>query len=379
GDPLHPVHAGLVLQPGVGALAPDLEHDLLEPTELRGRRGQYVAPPCVALCVASIQLEQLTGPERRLLPAGAGADLDHDVLRVVGVLRNEQGLEPRAQGLRAGVGRLSLLAKERRHLGVRFGGREVARLLRLPTGLAVVAVGRDDLLELGELLAEPAHPVAVRGDLGRGHLIRELLVPCLDLGQTGVEIHRPRLSRTARRASRPGQRRGYSPSSSSSQPRSSGGMSGIVRSTASVSDQRSSTRRRASPGRSPCAAPWAVPTLGDPGSAFTRSASDRPSRPGTATDSAPGSIWVRFTVWWRSIALPSSRAAVRRRSCMLVICASGAVRRRSSPAVVRSAASRASRRAPSADSRASSALDCASSRIRSASVRASRRTRSASS
>ena len=46
---------------------------------------------------------QIAGEQRRLLAAGAGADFEHDVALVVGILRDEQHLE--LVGERAPCGR----------------------------------------------------------------------------------------------------------------------------------------------------------------------------------------------------------------------------------------------------------------------------------
>src|SRR4029079_10928177 len=108
------------------------------------------------------------------------------------------------------------------HLGVGLVLRERARLFGLAAGVLQLAVRRDDLLQLREVLAEAAETIGVRGDGGRGHLRRDRLVARLDLREAVVEVHGGFILRAAPNAPSV-RRRGTRPqigSSSSGSPQS---------------------------------------------------------------------------------------------------------------------------------------------------------------
>src|SRR5439155_13796260 len=131
-----------------------------------------------------------------------------------------------------------------------FGLRPLRLLLEVPRGLRIgflrgegpsllgflphrfeLAVGPDDLLELGEALAELPKARRIRGDVGRGHLPRELLVSRFDVLEP--LFHLDRLSRPR------GWGRRDQPSSSSS----SAGISGSTSSSDSFSSATSASPR----------------------------------------------------------------------------------------------------------------------------------------
>ena len=62
---------------------------LMPPTPL-SLMVQHLDLPALTLGVARVHPEQVRGEERRFVAAGAGADFEHDVLGVVGILRDEQ-------------------------------------------------------------------------------------------------------------------------------------------------------------------------------------------------------------------------------------------------------------------------------------------------
>jgi len=84
-DPLDAVGAALELEDRVGAIAFDREGHLLETTGLRRRLREHLGREPTQLGVASEHFEEVAGEQRRLVAAGAGADLDDHVLGVVGV------------------------------------------------------------------------------------------------------------------------------------------------------------------------------------------------------------------------------------------------------------------------------------------------------
>ena len=104
------------------------EHDLLVAAEVRGRRRQHVGLPSAPVREVPVHLEQITGPQGRLLPARAGPDLEDQVLAVVGVLRHEQLFEPGAELLDALAEGERLLEERLGHLRVGLGVGELHRL-----------------------------------------------------------------------------------------------------------------------------------------------------------------------------------------------------------------------------------------------------------
>src|SRR5262245_15925498 len=136
---------------------------------------------------APVHLEQIAGPQRRLLTAGAGADLDDDVLALAGILRDEQLLEPAVELLDALIETVGLLREEARHLRIALLLGELPRFLGLRARRLEVPIGDDDLLELREPAAEVAEAVGIAGNVGRGHLRGHPLVVLLDVVETGLD------------------------------------------------------------------------------------------------------------------------------------------------------------------------------------------------
>ena len=83
--PLDAVGAALELEHRVGAVAADLERDLLEAADLGGRLREHLGGEAALLRVAGEHLVQVAREQRGLVAARAGADLDDHVLVVVGV------------------------------------------------------------------------------------------------------------------------------------------------------------------------------------------------------------------------------------------------------------------------------------------------------
>ena len=166
GDALHTVHAGFVLHLRVRAPATDFQDDLPEAADVGRTRGEHLDLPALPFGVALVHLHDLACEQRRLLPTGPGSDLHHDVLVVVGVLRDHQRLEPLAKLGRAAIGRLGFGPELGRERGVLLLPRHLPPLRGLALGLADRAVGSNEVLDLGMLLAEIAQAGRVRGDLG---------------------------------------------------------------------------------------------------------------------------------------------------------------------------------------------------------------------
>lgn len=96
-NPLHPVHAGLELQPGerhvvdLGlTLGFDRYRRVLHPAQVGLLHVDDLHAPAPGLRVAVVHAHQITGEQRGFIPALAGLDLQDRVRVVEGVARNEQ-------------------------------------------------------------------------------------------------------------------------------------------------------------------------------------------------------------------------------------------------------------------------------------------------
>ncbi len=85
--PLHPVGAAFELEPRVNPVTTDHGDDLLETAAVGFGSRHQLDLPAVGVGVAAVHPEQVGGEQRRLLPAGTGADFQDDILVVVGIFR----------------------------------------------------------------------------------------------------------------------------------------------------------------------------------------------------------------------------------------------------------------------------------------------------
>ena len=92
-DPLDAVHAAFEFELAVDLVAGDGGDDFLEPADARGGVAQDLQLPAFALAQAGVHPEEVGGEEAGFLAAGAGPNLQDDVLVVVGVLGQHQEAE----------------------------------------------------------------------------------------------------------------------------------------------------------------------------------------------------------------------------------------------------------------------------------------------
>ena len=111
----------------------------------------HLDPPALALGELAVHAEQLGGEQRRFVAAGAGADLEHDVLLVVRVLRDEQDLEVGDQRVAARDERLQLLLRQLAHVRV-AARRELLGLRDVARDVLVLAEALDGRLDLRQRL-----------------------------------------------------------------------------------------------------------------------------------------------------------------------------------------------------------------------------------
>jgi hypothetical protein len=152
------------------------------------------------LRVAQVHAQQVGGEQRRLGPAGAGADLQEAVALVVGVRRDQQAMQLGLEGVAAG-GALSRSSAPARP-SLRSAGRASPRRPRRGLVEASVAIeAAHQGLELGVLAAQIAEAVLVGLGLGLGEQGGDLAEALRDALQPAADrwIHRGLLEAVADR------------------------------------------------------------------------------------------------------------------------------------------------------------------------------------
>ena len=92
------------------------------------RFRQHLGPPALQVGIAQIHAQEIAGEERRLVAAGAGADLEDRRLLVRRVLGDERHADLGLEGLEAGDELAPLLLGERGHVGARRRPRRASAL-----------------------------------------------------------------------------------------------------------------------------------------------------------------------------------------------------------------------------------------------------------
>ena len=136
GHALHAVHAALVLETAVDPVPADRDDRLLHAAAGRLRDRERLELPATPLGVARVHAQQVGREERGLVPAGAGADLEHHVLVVVGILGHQQQPELPLERRDLRLEARELDARQLAHLGVGIVD-ERARVLALGERRAV--------------------------------------------------------------------------------------------------------------------------------------------------------------------------------------------------------------------------------------------------
>ena len=147
--------------------------------------------------VADVHAQQAAGEERRLVAAGAGADLDEHVAVVVRILRQQRRLQLALEVRDARFGAGALLRGEVAHRRV---VRELHRRREVGFGEPELAEARDDRRDVRMLLGERAVAVEVGRDVGRPQQSVQLVEARGELVELGAKrrFHRTRQRRYGR-------------------------------------------------------------------------------------------------------------------------------------------------------------------------------------
>ena len=181
GHPLHAVHAAFELEPGKDARPGDRGDRFLVSADL-GRAGRdQLEAPALRFGEALVHAQQVAGEQRRLIAAGAGADLEHR-RAIVDRIARQQPDRQRPLGLRQTVA--NFIGFARRHLlelGLGGGvGNEAVQDFELGTQPAHLARSGSDRLDRRIILRQP-HELFGRKVPARHRLLK--LVPArLDRG-----------------------------------------------------------------------------------------------------------------------------------------------------------------------------------------------------
>jgi hypothetical protein len=179
------MHAALVLQAAVHALAFNRDDGFLQSAAAGVAARHHVELPALTLGVARVHPEQVTGKERCLVAARAGADFEDDVFLVVRILGNEQDLQVLQQGVASCGERAELLFGQLAHLRIATFGQLLGALDVLFDGLVLTEL-RDERLEFRQGLGGLLELAGVGLHLGRADAGHQLFVTGLN-GREFVE------------------------------------------------------------------------------------------------------------------------------------------------------------------------------------------------
>jgi hypothetical protein len=212
---LHPVAAGLEAQPTEDLVAHHAQHHFLEAAEFALAGAHDLAAPAGPLGMARVHAQQVAGEERRFVAAGAGADLEEGVARVLRVLGQQQALQLVLERAQLGLGAGDLFPGHLGHIGV---VQHLARGRQVRLALQVALVAARHLRHLGML----ARDASVLRHVGHDVLAREQEVQLAEALRKALELltqegfhgkngqsgkgAMPRAAGAGRRAARPGRR-----------------------------------------------------------------------------------------------------------------------------------------------------------------------------
>ncbi len=146
-DALHAVDARLVLEPAVRFAALDRDDDFLVAAGFVFALAEQLDAHLHALGEARVHAQQVAREDSGFVAARAGANLDEDVLRVVGIARQHQLLELRFEHDAPLAQRRRFFFRERGDLGIALVGAQRVVLDDLAQQRFVRAIRRDGRLD----------------------------------------------------------------------------------------------------------------------------------------------------------------------------------------------------------------------------------------
>ncbi len=177
-----------------------LEHDLLETVTGRLVVVEHLDAPALTLRIARVHAEQISTEQRRLITAGAGANLDDDVAVVIGIGGEQNRAQVLVLVVRCRELCLVLLLRHGHHLRIRFRMGHFRRLARRALRLAPATRGLDNLAQFRLLTRQLLHAVKVLVCVGCAQQRLELDISRFEGGEALLERCQLRLRLRHQRA-----------------------------------------------------------------------------------------------------------------------------------------------------------------------------------
>ena len=116
--PLHPVAPGLEFELPIDAVAVDTKHEFLVATQVAGGFRHHFGAPAPLFAVAQVHASQVTSEQRRLVTAGAGANLNERIAGVIRVARQQGRLQFDLQSFNIGTRSAHFFSRQLGHVGL---------------------------------------------------------------------------------------------------------------------------------------------------------------------------------------------------------------------------------------------------------------------
>ena len=152
GDALHAMAAAFVLEMLEDVVAGDAEDDFLVAALLAGAEGNFLDLPALIAGIVRVHAIEVAGEDGRLVAAGAGADFQHHIAVVHGVLGQQRHADLLRQLVDTRLQRLELGFGHAAHFRIGSGVRQQRFGIRNLGPRRAIDLHRvDQRIELGEL------------------------------------------------------------------------------------------------------------------------------------------------------------------------------------------------------------------------------------
>ena len=167
GDALDAVSARFELEPFPGIVAFDGERDFLEAAMFPGAETDFFGVPPLGANEAGVHLIEIAREQRRLVPAGSGADFDDHA--VVGFpFGEEKRFDLVGQKFEAGIDTGQIVLGHRGHFGIGLVFGHEDQILALGDQVLVFDIGDQTLVQGAMFLGDLGQKGPILGDLGVG-------------------------------------------------------------------------------------------------------------------------------------------------------------------------------------------------------------------